>query len=93
LGKSIWAGGVAQVIECRPSKHEALSSNSSATKKKKTIHYVIQMGYILEPKVSINHRIICSTVIYWEGRPLEEEDIDFFKAMNTVSYFNYLAHM
>jgi hypothetical protein len=29
------AGGVAQVVEGLPSKHEVLSSNSSTTKKKK----------------------------------------------------------
>jgi hypothetical protein len=33
---SFRSGRVAQVIECLPSKHEALSSNPSATKKKKT---------------------------------------------------------
>jgi hypothetical protein len=30
-----WAGGVAQVIEHLPGKHEALSSNPSTTKKTK----------------------------------------------------------
>jgi hypothetical protein len=29
------AGGVAQVVECLPGKHEALSWNASPTKKKK----------------------------------------------------------
>jgi hypothetical protein len=36
--QSLWAGGVAQGVECLPSKCEALSSNSSTThthKKKK----------------------------------------------------------
>jgi hypothetical protein len=32
----IWDGGVAQVVECRPSMHEALSSNTNTTKKKKS---------------------------------------------------------
>jgi hypothetical protein len=31
----LWAGGVAQVVECLPSKPKALSSNPSITKKKK----------------------------------------------------------
>jgi hypothetical protein len=35
---STWAGGVAQVIECLPSKSESLSSNPRATKKKKNKH-------------------------------------------------------
>jgi hypothetical protein len=32
------AGGMIQVVECLPSNCEALSSNSSATKKKKRVH-------------------------------------------------------
>jgi hypothetical protein len=28
----MWAGEVTQVVECLPSKHEALSSNSSTAK-------------------------------------------------------------
>jgi hypothetical protein len=31
-----WDGGVAQVVECLPSKYEVLSSNPNAEKKKKT---------------------------------------------------------
>jgi hypothetical protein len=30
-----WACGVAQTIECLPSKHQALSSNTSTTTKRK----------------------------------------------------------
>jgi hypothetical protein len=36
------AGGVAQVVECLPSKHEVLSSNPS-TEKKKRIQTVIDI--------------------------------------------------
>jgi hypothetical protein len=41
------AGGVAQVLECWPSKHEALSSNSSTTKnwiKKVPFPYLISLN-------------------------------------------------
>jgi hypothetical protein len=34
-GGSTWAGGMAQVVECWPSKHKALSSNPSTGRKKK----------------------------------------------------------
>jgi hypothetical protein len=32
---NFWAGRVIQVVQCLPSKREALSSNSSTTKNKK----------------------------------------------------------
>jgi hypothetical protein len=35
LKKKYWAGGVVQVVECMPSKPEALSSNPSTGKKKR----------------------------------------------------------
>jgi hypothetical protein len=35
LQKNVLAGGVAQAVQCLPSKHEALSSNSITSKKKK----------------------------------------------------------
>jgi hypothetical protein len=33
-----WAGGMAQVVECLPSNHEALSSNPDTTKSKKPLN-------------------------------------------------------
>jgi hypothetical protein len=36
----IWAGGVAQVVECLPSKHEALRSNRNTKKKKNSYNSV-----------------------------------------------------
>jgi hypothetical protein len=32
--KNSWAGGVAQVVECLPSKYQALNSSPSAMQKK-----------------------------------------------------------
>jgi hypothetical protein len=34
---NFWTGFVAQVIECLPSKHEALNSNPSTTKTKQSV--------------------------------------------------------
>jgi hypothetical protein len=33
--KKIWAGGMAQAVECLPSKNKALTSNPNTIKKKK----------------------------------------------------------
>jgi hypothetical protein len=40
------AGGVAQVVECLPNKHEALSSNPSTEKKKKVFSSLFGQGFV-----------------------------------------------
>jgi hypothetical protein len=61
-----WAGGVAQVAECLPSKCEAFSSNSSTAKKPKqninpstreNHEFEASLGYIARPSLKKNKNL------------------------------------
>jgi hypothetical protein len=58
----IWTDGVAQVVDCLPSKHEVLSSNPSITKKKKK-SFIFPQSTILGKNVNfLNYQLILRIV-------------------------------
>jgi hypothetical protein len=61
----MWTGGVAQVVEHLPSKHEVLSSNpSTAKKKKKRPKKKMKYVYVMEYYSAIKERnpVICGKI-------------------------------
>jgi hypothetical protein len=75
-----WAGGVAQAVEYLPSKHNALSSNSSTKKKKKRqvthLEKYLQIKHLINdsyPKYINNFQGSITTTQCRSGHFIKEE--------------------